>query len=132
MTDIAKTDGRPAVEAWLDNVKPAHRNVARRIDALILETVPHAVSGVKFRKPTNPGGVPFYGVAGDGWLVSVNSLKAQIRVIFFAGNSLKPMPPLAAPPRARAVDVMNDEDLDERQFVAWLKQAQKLPGWGRV
>jgi hypothetical protein len=94
---IARSDGRPAVEAWLDHVKPEHRSVVRRIGALILE-----------------------------------ALKAQVRVIFFAGNTLKPIPPLAAPPRARAVDVHTDAELDERQIKAWLKQAQKLPAWGRV
>jgi hypothetical protein len=129
---LAKEDGRPAVEAWLDHVKPEHLRVVRRIDALILETVSDAVCAVKFRKPTNRWGVPFYGLSGKGWIVSVNSLKAQTRVIFFAGNALKPIPPLAAPPRARAVDVHSDGELDERQIKAWLQQAKKLPGWGRL
>lgn len=129
-SQIAKADGRPAVEAWLHHVQPEHRSLVRRIDALILETVPDAVCAVKFRKPTNRWGVPFYGVSGKGWIVSVNSLKARVRLIFFAGNVLKPVPPLAAPPRARAVDVRSDGELDERQIKAWLQQAKKLPGWG--
>jgi hypothetical protein len=132
LSRIAKEDGRPAVEAWLDHVKPEQRSVVRRIDALILETVPDAVCAVKFRKPTNSWGVPFYGLSGKGWIVSVNSLKAQVRLIFFAGNVLKPIPPLAAPPRARAVDVHSDSELDGRQIKAWLQQAKKLPGWGRL
>ena len=131
-SQIAKADGRPAVEAWLNHVKPEHRSLVRRIDALILVAVPDVVCAVKFRKPTNRWGVPFYGLAGKGWIVSVNSLKAQVRLIFFAGNVLKPIPPLAAPPRARAVDLHTDEALDERQIKAWLLQAKKLPGWGRV
>ena len=125
-------DGRPAVEAWLDHVRPEHRSIVRRIDALILEAVPGVVCAVKFRKPTNRWGVPFYGIAGKGWIVSVNSLKAQVRLIFFAGSVLKPIPPLAAPPRARAIDVHADEDLDERQINSWLQQAMKLSGWGHV
>lgn len=132
MPEIAKEDGRPAVETWLKHVKPEQQSVARRIDAIILDAVPGVVSAVKFRKPSNPLGVPFYGIAGGGWLVSVNSLKAAVRLNFFAGNSLKPMPPLAAPPKARAVDVPSDDDLDERQIKSWLQQAKKLPGWGRV
>jgi hypothetical protein len=128
----ANADGRPAVEAWLDHVKPEQQRLVRRLDALIVQAMPRGVSVVKFRKPTNPWGVLFYGLPGRGWIVSVNSLKAQVRVIFFAGNSLKPMPPLAAPPRARAIDVYGDKKLDERQITAWLKQAMKLPGWGRV
>ena len=95
---IAKEDGRPAVEAWLDHVTPEHRTLVHRIDALILETVPDAVCAVKFRKPTNKWG--------------------------------RPVPPLAAPPRARAIDVHSDEEFDERQIKAWLQQAKQLPGWG--
>lgn len=125
-------DGRRGVEEWLGHVPPQQRSLVRRIDRLVLEAVPGAVSAIKFRKPSNPFGVPFYGLAGKGWIVSVNSLKAQVRMVFFAGNSLEPVPPLAAPPRARAVDVRSEEELDDRQIKSWLKQAQKLPGWGRV
>jgi hypothetical protein len=126
------TDGRPAVEEWLAHVKPEQKGIARRIDAIILEAVPDAVCAIKFRKPSNPLGVPFYGLPGKGWITSVNSLKSQVRMNFFSGNSLKPMPPLPSPPRARAVDISSEEDLDERQIKAWLQQAKKLPGWGQV
>lgn len=128
---IAPSDGRPAVEAWLDHVKPEHQRVVRRIDALILKTIPDVVCAVKYRKPTNPLGVPFYGRTGDGWIVGLNALKAQVRVAFFTGNALKPIPSLAARP-GRAVDIASDEELDERQIKAWLQQAKKLPGWGGV
>jgi hypothetical protein len=129
---VPNADGRPAVEAWLKHAKPEHQVIARRLDVLIFEAVPDAITAVKFRKPSNPLGVPFYGIPGKGWIVSVNSLKVQVRVIFFAGNAMTPMPPLAAPPRARAIDLYPDKELDERQIKAWLVQARKLPGWGRV
>src|SRR5215470_13980590 len=87
---IAEGDGRAAVEAWLDRVKPEQQALVRRLDQLILEAMPDAVCAVKFRKATNPWGVPFYGLPGQGWIVSVNAVKA------------------------------------------WLQQAKKLPGWGRV
>ena len=75
--------------------------------------------------------MPFYGRTGDGWIVGLNALKAQVRLAFFAGNAFKPMPPLAARP-GRAVDIGSNEELDERQIKAWLQQAKKLPGWGSV
>jgi hypothetical protein len=125
-------DSRSAVEAWLDHVNPTQRPLVRRLDQLIVEAVPGIVCAVKFRKPTNPWGVPFYGLPARGWIVSVNSLKASVRLILFAGIALKPVPPLAAPPKARGIDFHADEDLDERQLKAWLRQAEKLPGWGRV
>src|SRR5215831_13058578 len=85
---IAEADGRPAVEAWLDRVKPEHQALVRRLDQLILEAMPDAVCAVKFRKATNPWGVPFYGLPGQGWIVSVNSFKAHVKLMFFASGGL--------------------------------------------
>src|SRR5262249_8765713 len=99
---IAEGDGRPAVEAWLDRVKPEQQALVRRLDQLILEAMPDAVCAMKFRKPTNSWGVPFYGLPGQGWIVSVNSFKAHVKLMFFARGALKPMPP-AAVPHARAI-----------------------------
>ena len=76
-------------------------------------------------------GVPFYGLPGQGWIVSVNAFKAHVKLMFFAGSALKPLPP-ATVPHARAIDLHADEELDEKQIKAWLQQARKLPGWGRV
>jgi hypothetical protein len=129
---VASADGRQGVQAWLDHVRPEQQRLVRRLDRLILEAIPDAVCAVKFRKPTNPLGVPFYGLPGRGWIASVNSLKAQVRLIFFAGRALKPMPPLAAPPRARGIDFHSDDEIDEKRLKAWFQQAKKLPGWGSV
>jgi hypothetical protein len=128
----ADPDGRVGVEAWLDHVKPEQQSVVRMLDRLILDAMPDAVCAVKFRKPSNPLGVPFYGLPDRGWIVSVNALKARVRMIFFAGRTLKPMPPLATPPQARGIDFSSEEDVDEKRLRAWLQQAKKLPGWGRV
>src|SRR5262245_8928567 len=81
---IAEADGRPAVEAWLDRVKPEQQALVRRLDQLILEAMPDAVCAVKFRKATNPWGLPFYGLPGQGWIVSVNSFKVHVKLMFFA------------------------------------------------
>jgi hypothetical protein len=129
---IASADGRRGVEAWLEHVKPEQQRLVRRLDQLIMGAIPEAVCAVKFRKPTNPLGVPFYGQPGRGWIASVNSLKDQVRLIFFAGRALKPMPPLAAPPQARGIDFHSDDEFDEKRLKAWLQQAKRLPGWGRV
>ena len=128
----ADADGRQGVEEWLDHVPPEQQPLVRHLDRLILAADPDVVCAVKFRKPSNPFGVPFYGLQGGGWLASVNSLKGRVRVIFFAGRSLKPMPPLEAPPKARGIDFQSDDQVDEKQLKSWLQQAKKLPGWGRV
>jgi len=116
----------------MDHVPAEQQRLVRHLDRLILQAVPDAVCAVKFRKPSNPLGVPFYGLQGGGWIASVNSLKGRVRLIFFAGLDLKPMPPLAAPPKARGIDYASDDEVDEKQFKSWLQQAKKLPGWGRV
>ena len=125
-------DGRQGVEAWLDHVSAEQQPIVRRLDRLIFEAMPDAVCAIKFRKPSNPFGVPFYGLPGGGWVTSINSLKAQVRMIFFAGRSLEPMPPFAAPPQARGIDFRSEDDVDDKQLKSWLRQAKKLPGWGRL
>jgi len=122
---ITKTNGRPAVEAWLDRVKPELQPVARRIDELILEAMPDVVCAVKWN-------VPFYGLRGQGWIAAMNSFKAHVKLLFFGAGGLKPKPP--AGKTQNAIDFHSDEELDEneKQVKAWLQQAKKLPGWGRT
>lgn len=128
----ADPDGRAGVKAWLDGVPTEQRRLARRIDALIRATTPGAVSGIKYRKPSAPLGVPFYGLPETGWITFVNSLKGRLRITFYAGGSLKPKPPIVAPGGARAIDIAAEAELDEKQIAAWLRQAKDLKGWGRV
>ena len=82
----AKGDGRRSFEGWLDGVKPELQPLGRRLDQLILEAMPDAVCAVKWN-------VPFYGLPGQGWIAALNSFKAHVKLLFFAGNALKPMPP---------------------------------------
>ena len=125
-------DGRPAVRAALDAVPSEQRSLAKRLDELLLASIPGAVCAVKYRKPSQPLGVPFYGVAEKGWLVHLTPLKGRVRLTFLRGGGLKPAPPIAAPGGARAIDIPTEADLDERQLRAWITQAAKLPGWGHV
>jgi hypothetical protein len=121
----ATPDGRALVEAWLGRVKPDVQPLVRRIDRLVLEAMPDAVCAVKWN-------VPFYGLPGRGWIAAVNSFKAHVKLLFFAGSALKPMPP--AGKNHNAIDFRSEEELgaNEKQVKAWLRQAKKLPGWGRV
>lgn len=119
---IAKADGRPDVEAWLDAVRPELRPIARRIDCLVLQAIPDAVCAVKWN-------VPFYGLPGQGWIVAINSFKAHVKLLFFAGKALKPALPEGK--GRNAIDFRSDDELksNEKQVKAWLQQAKKLPGW---
>jgi hypothetical protein len=121
----AKAGHRPAVEAWLERVKPELQPLVRRLDQLILEAMPDAVCAVKWR-------VPFYGLTGQGWIAAINSFKAHVKLLFFRGSALKPR--LPAGQGHNAIDFHSGEELlrDEKRVKAWLQQAKKLPGWLRV
>jgi hypothetical protein len=98
-------------------------DVGRRIDAIIVRNVPHVRKAVKWNSP-------FYGVEGQGWFLSFHCFTKYIKVAFFRGTSLKPVPPGPSKDKnARYLDLREDDPFDEAQFSAWVKQAAALPGW---
>ena len=115
-------EGHGAIEVWLARVKPGLQPIARRLDTLITQAMPDAVCAVKW-------GVPFYGLAGQGWIAAINSFKAHVKLLFFKGGNLRPT--LPAGKGHNAIDFHSNEELlrDEKQVKAWLQQAKKLPGW---
>ena len=121
-----------AVRAWIADVKPEHRSIVRQVDKVLREEIPDVVATVKFRKPSQPLGVPFYGRPGHGWLAAMWSFKARVSVGFFGGVDLDPLPPRAQGARTRLVDYATLEDLDEAQLRAWARQAAEGHGWARV
>ena len=86
-----------------------------------------AVPGVKKFVKWNS---PMYGVAGQGLFLGVHVFTNYVKVMFLFGTSLRPVPPGGQQKDARWVDVRAD-DLDETQFVSWVKQAAAIPGWGK-
>ena len=118
---IAKGLGAAPVRAYIAAIPGWKRDVARRLDALITRTVPGVCKAVKWNSP-------FYGIDGSGWFLSFHCYTNYIKVAFFRGASLRPRPPGESKQRdVRYLDV-RVEELDEAQFVDWVKQASKLPG----
>jgi hypothetical protein len=118
---IAKGYGDAPVQAYIAAIPGWKRDVARRLDALIRRTVPDVYKAVKWNSP-------FYGIEGNGWFLSFHCYTNYIKVAFFRGTSLRPRPPGESKQKeVRYLDVRNEE-LDEAQFVDWVKQASKLPG----
>ena len=120
---IAKGYGDAPVQAYIAAMPGWKRDVGRRLDALIVHTVPGVRKAVKWN-------TPFYGVAdeGQGWFVAFHCFTKYIKVTFFRGTSLRPVPPGASKHKdVRYLDITEDQ-LDEAQFVAWVKQASQLPG----
>jgi hypothetical protein len=119
---IAKADGDTPVQAYIDAMPGWKRDVGRRLDALIARNVPDVHKAVRWDSP-------FYGIEGQGWFVSFHTFTNYVKVTFFQGTSLRPVPPGGKSKEARWIDVHRD-DLDEAQMAKWVKQASKLPGWG--
>jgi hypothetical protein len=119
---IAKADGDAPVQAYIAALPGWKRDVGRRLDALIARTVPGVRKAVKWNSP-------FYGVEGQGWFLSIHSFTNYVKVAFFRGRSLRPVPPGASKSKdARYLDIHEDDPLDEARLAAWVKQASQLPG----
>jgi hypothetical protein len=118
---IAKAYGDAPVQAYIAAMPGWKRDIGRRLDALIERTVPGVHKAVKWNSP-------FYGVEGQGWFLSLHCFSKYIKVAFFRGTSLRPVPPGESKHKeVRYLDIHEDE-LDEAQFAAWVKQASLLPG----
>ena len=119
---IAKADGGVPVQAYIAAMPGWKRDVGRRLDALIVRTVPGVHKAVKWNSP-------LYGVEGQGWFLGIHCLKSYVKVAFFRGASLRPVPPGKSKSKdTRYLNIREDEPLDEAQFAAWVKQASQLPG----
>lgn len=119
---IAKGVGEAPVATYLAAMPDWRQRVGRRIDALVVATVPHVQKAVKWNSP-------FYGLEGRGWFLAFHTYTRAVKVMFFKGTALDPVPPGGSAKESRWIDV-HEHDLDERQLVAWIRQAAALPGWG--
>ena len=120
---IAKADGDAPVQAWIAALPGWKREAGARLDALVVRTVPGVRKAVKWNSP-------FYGVEGQGWFLSVHAFTRYLKLAFFRGSSLRPMPPEPSKDRnTRYVHIHEGDDLDEAGLADWLRQAAALPGW---
>jgi hypothetical protein len=119
---IAKAYGDAPVQAYIAAMPGWKRDVGRRLDALIVCTVPDVHKAVKWNSP-------FYGIEGQGWFLSLHCFTNYVKVAFFRGASLRPLPPGESKQKeVRYLDIREDDQLDEAQLAAWVKQASQLPG----
>jgi hypothetical protein len=121
---IAKADGDAPVQAYIAAMPGWKRDFGKRLDALIVRAVPGVRKAVKWNSP-------FYGVEVRGWFLSFHVFTRYVKVTFFRGTSLLPVPPggTERSKDVRWIDVREDDKLDEAQLTAWVKQAAALPGW---
>jgi len=119
---IPKGYGDEPVEAYLEAMPGWKSKAGRQIDAIITRVVPDVAKAVKWNSP-------FYGTERDSWFLSFHCMTKYIKVAFFRGFSLDPLPPFTSKHKAvRYLHVFEDRPFDEAQFEDWVKQASRLPG----
>lgn len=120
---VARADGDGPVQSYIAAIPGWKRDIGRRLDQLIERAVPGVHKAVRWNSP-------MYGIKGQGWFVSFHVFTKYVKLTFFKGTSLRPVPPGGAAKEARWIDV-HEDDLDESQVVTWVRQAAALPGWGK-
>ena len=119
---IPKGDGDAPVQTYISAMPGWKRDVGRRLDTLIERAAPGVHKAVKWNSP-------FYGVKGQGWFLNFHCFTSYVKVAFFRGTSLRPLPPGASKQEeVRYLDIRKDDPFDEALFAAWVKQASRLPG----
>jgi hypothetical protein len=120
---IAKGHGDAPVQAFIAAVPDWKQKIVRWVDATVARAVPEVRKAVKYNSP-------LYGARGrDDWFLSVHCFARYVKVAFFRGTALDPLPPGASKQKdVRYLDIHENEPPDARQFASWVKQASKLPG----
>jgi hypothetical protein len=120
---IAKADGDAPVKAYIRAMPGWKRDVGKRLDSIIVRTLPNVRKAVKWNSP-------FYGIDGQGWFLSFHVFSRYVKVTFFKGASLMPPPPGPSKMKdVRYLDIHEGDVIDESQLSRWLKQAAAIPGW---
>ncbi|HEY5945311.1 MAG TPA: DUF1801 domain-containing protein [Kofleriaceae bacterium] len=119
---IAMADGDAPVQAYIAAMPGWKREVGKRVDAIIVRNVPGVRKAVKWNSP-------MYGIEDQGFFVAFHTFTRYVKVTFFRGASLRPVPPGGSKhPDVRYLDI-HEGELDEAQLASWVKQAAALPGW---
>ena len=120
---IPKGEGDAPVQAYISAMPGWKRDVGRQLDALVNRAVPRVHKAVKWNSP-------FYGVEGQGWVLNFHCYAKYVKLAFFRGTSLDPVPPgESRHPDVRYFDIREGDRIDEKQLTSWIRQAAALPGW---
>ncbi len=119
---IEKGDGDAPVQAYIAAMPGWKGDIGRRLDELIVRTVPNVRKAVRWN-------TPFYGIEGKGWFLAFHCITKYVKVAFLNGASLEPLSPVESKdPNTRYFHIYEDDQIDEEVMVNWIKQATKLPG----
>ena len=119
---IPKGDGDAPVQAYIAAMPGWKRDIGRRLDDLIVRTLPEVRKAVRWNSP-------FYGIEGRGWFLSFHCFTKYIKVTFLNGASLRPVPPVESKhDDVRYFHIYEEDEFDKARFSAWVRQAGELPG----
>jgi len=120
---IPKGDGEAPVAAYLAAMPGWKQRIGRAVDALVVRTLPGVRKAVKWNSP-------FYGAPdGEGWFLSFHCFDRYVKLTFFRGTSLDPVPPGSSKQQdVRYLDIREEDPIDEAQLADWIRQASALPG----
>ena len=117
---IPKGDGDGPVQDYIAAMPGWKHDVGKQLDAIITAALPGVKKAVRWN-------TPFYGVE-DGWVLGFHCLTKYVKVSFFQGASLDPVPPGTSRQKdVRDLDIYEGDAIDEAQFANWVKQAAMLP-----
>ncbi len=120
---ISKAEGNAPVQAYILAMPGWKKDVGRRIDELITRNVPNVRKAVKWNSP-------FYGKEGQGWFLNFHVFTKYIKIAFFRGSALRPIPPGESKDKnVRYLDIYEGDKINENQLIAWIRQAAAIPGW---
>ena len=119
---IAKANGDAPVQAYIAAMPGWKSEIGRQLDTLIVRTVPDVRKAVRWNSP-------FYGVEGQGWFLSYHVFTRFVKVTFFQGGSLEPLPPGSGKVKdSRWINIF-ENGFKEKHMTEWIRQAKALPGW---
>ena len=119
---IPKGDGDAPVQAYIAAMPGWKHEVGRTIDALVVQAVPDVHKAVKWNSP-------LYGMEGDGWFLSYHCFDKYVKLTFFRGTSLDPVPPEPSKTaETRYFHIREGDPIDEQLLTEWIRQASSLPG----
>ena len=120
---VAKAEGDAPVRAYLAKLPDWQAAFLQRFDELVAKQVQQVRRAVKW-------GAPFYGVPGQGWFASTKGFSKHVKITFFRGTSLDPLPPSGEHEQGRSLDLRQGDAMDEKLVTKWIRQAAAMPGWG--
>ena len=111
---VAKAEGDAPVQAYIAAMPGWKRDIGRELDALIVRALPAVHKAVKWNSP-------FYGVDDQGWFLSFHCFAKYVKVAFFRGTSLHPLPSGTSKQKdVRYLDIHEGEGIDAARFTAWV------------